>query len=174
MLRRQAILAVASALLAAGGCAAPDDERAAAGRESGSVQAGSTTAASEAAGQSSLVAAQTQSFDRFWTAFRQAVIAGDKNRIVSMTYFPFETRGTSDDDPVRTHDRASFLGILDRLLADDAGMQATPEPMRRYVERMTTLTDRNHEPGATEAGVGNFRFRLVGGRWLFTRAYMDD
>lgn len=176
MLRRRAGLALASALLAGGSCSAPGEERAAAtppGNTSG-VQAGATAAASTAAGQSSLATAQTQSFDRFWAAFRQAVIAGDRERIVSMTRFPFETRGTSDDDPVRTHDRASFLRILDRLLADDAGMAATPEPMRRYIERTTTLTDRNHEPGATEAGVGNFDFRLVGGRWLFTRAYMDD
>jgi hypothetical protein len=69
--------------------------------------------------QPDMVAAQGESFERFWMVFRQAVLAGDKDRVASMTRFPFETRGTMDDDPVKTHDRASFLRILDRLLTDD-------------------------------------------------------
>ncbi len=46
--------------------------------------------------------AQQQSLQEFWTAFRGAVLAGDKNKIASMYKFPFETKGTSDDDPVRS------------------------------------------------------------------------
>jgi hypothetical protein len=124
--------------------------------------------------QPDMVAAQGESFERFWMVFRQAVLAGDKDRVASMTRFPFETRGTMDDDPVKTHDRASFLRILDRLLADDAGTTAASETMRQYIERTTTLTERNVAPGDTEARVGNFGFARLGGRWLFTRAYIDE
>jgi hypothetical protein len=170
MLRRPAVLALVSVLLAGGSCAAPGDERAAARGDTNSVQAGTTAAAT--ASQSGLVTAQTQSFDRFWAAFRQAVVAGDKGGIMSVTRFPFETRGESDDDPVKTYNRAQFPALLDTLLAQDAGERMETETMRHFIERTTTAALPPRTAAAADnAGVGTFAFMKIDGRWVFWRAY---
>jgi hypothetical protein len=60
-----------------------------------------------------------EGFQKFWSDFRQAVLAGDKEKVASMTQFPFKTRGLLDTDPVSTHDHGGFLRIFDRLLEQD-------------------------------------------------------
>ena len=126
-----------------------------------------------ATSEGGIASAQTDSFERFWAAFRQAILAGDKNKIVAVTRFPFETRGPSDDDPVRKHERAAFRTLVDALLAGESG-SASGGTTRQLIERTTTLTERNVEPGAKEARVGRFYFENVAGRWWFTRAYTDE
>jgi len=48
-------------------------------------------------------------FAAYWPEFREAVASGDRDKIAALTRFPFETRGDSDDDPVRKLDREKFL-----------------------------------------------------------------
>lgn len=56
-------------------------------------------------------------FRQFWSEFRQAALAGDKEKVASLTWLPFKTRGPLDSDPVRTYERAAFLAVFDKLLA---------------------------------------------------------
>jgi len=167
-------VAVALALLALPGCGGSADDRAAADSGAGQVAATSASGASGATGQSALVAAQTQPFDRFWAAFRQALLAGDKASIASVTRFPFETRGTSDDDPVKKYDRAAFPRVLDTLLAQQSDEGADNETVRQFVSRTTTLPPRAVGDTGQDAAVGPFSFVRTGGRWQLTRVYTSE
>lgn len=113
-------------------------------------------------------------FATFWTGFRTAVLAGERDRIASMTEFPFRTRGPLDSDPVRTHDRAGFPRLLDRLLAQDPGTARETSTMRRLIQDKTAITERDVNSMGNQARVGNFVFRKVGEHWVFTLAYLDE
>jgi hypothetical protein len=112
-------------------------------------------------------------FQAFWTEFRQAVMANDKEKLASMTRFPFKTRGTMDSDPVKKHAKEAFLNILDKLLRSDPGLSAEPETMRQLIERQTTVTSKE-APTKSSARIGDFVFEKAQGKWLFTMAFWDE
>lgn len=111
-------------------------------------------------------------FQTFWTEFREAVLRGDKAAVRSMTKFPFKTRSVLDSDPVKTYDQASFNGIYEKLLAQDAGLNPEPEAMRHLIER--TKAGKGFGDGVEMARVGNFVFQKIADRWRFTQAYMEE
>lgn len=157
-----------SAFMTFAACTAGSDAPGSARSDTQAAQSGAAPPA-----EASIATAQTESFERFWQAFRQAILAGDRNTIAAVTRFPFETRGPSDDDPVGKRDRAGFPALLDSLLAQESGM-GDSETTRQFIERTTTLTERNVAPGAKEARVGDFFFVNTDGRWWFARAYTDE
>ncbi len=108
----------------------------------------------------------------FWTAFRAAVAATDREALASLTEFPFQTRGPSDRDPLVPRDRGSFQRIVGQLLEADPGMRPQPETMRDLIARTSDL--RPSPAGGTTARLGSFVFREVQGRWRFTMAYLDE
>jgi hypothetical protein len=113
-----------------------------------------------------------QSLQEFWSVFRGEVLAGDKKKIASMTKFPFKTRGVSDDDPIITHNRDSFIRMLDRLLKHDPGLRREPDTMRDLVER-TVIVPKKYIFGDMFR-IGDFCFEKTQGIWHFTKAYTDD
>jgi hypothetical protein len=112
-------------------------------------------------------------FQAFWTEFRQAVTANDKNKVVAMTRFPFKTRGLIDDDPVKTYSRESFLKIWDQLLQSDPGDSPDASTMQRFLERKTTISVRD-SAGIGAFHIGRFVFEKIKEKWLFTMAYLDN
>ena len=113
-------------------------------------------------------------FQKFWSEFREAALAGNKEKIASLTEFPFETRGQLDESRVMKHDRASFLSILDKLLDQDTGLSPEPEPMRRLIGRMTRMTAKELGDDGQTARVGGFVFQRIKDRWVFTMAYVEE
>jgi hypothetical protein len=112
-------------------------------------------------------------FQLFWTEFRQAIMANDKEKVASMTRFPFKTRGPDDGGPFEKYTKASFLKALDEMLQSDPGLIGEPDTMRRFIERQTTVTSK--EVGTNSfARIGDFVFEKARGKWLFTMAYLDD
>lgn len=118
--------------------------------------------------------APLEGFQKFWSGFRQGVLAGDKDKVASLAAFPFKTRGILDSDPVKAYDRASFLRLFDQLLDQDPGLSREPETMRRLIERTTTVTDKVLGTGGQTARVGVFTFQRMNGRWRFTMAYLEE
>ena len=116
----------------------------------------------------------TKDFQSFWTEFRQAIKANDKDKVASMTRFPFKTRGQTDSDPVKSHTKESFMKIWDKILEADPGLSPETDTMRRYVERKATITSKDLGSGKGSARVGTFVFEKVQGKWLFTMAYLDE
>ena len=115
-----------------------------------------------------------EGFQKFWSGFRQAALAGDKDKVASFAAFPFKTRGILDSDPVKAYDRASFTRIFDQLLDQDPGLSREPGTMRRLIERTTTVTDKMLGTGGQTARVGVFTFQRMDGRWRFTMAYREE
>lgn len=113
-------------------------------------------------------------FSSFWLKFRAAVVANDTRQIVSMTKFPFETRGGDDSDPVVKHNQSSFLKLYDKLLRQDAGLRAESETMKQFIERKTSLSDKETDEKSASARVASFVFEKVQGQWWFTRAYVEE
>lgn len=113
-------------------------------------------------------------FRKFWSDFRQATLAGDKGKVASLASFPFKTRGPLDSDPVKTYERAEFLTIFEKLLAQDPGLSREPETMRHFIERTAIVEERMLGNGGRAAKVGAFTFERLGGRWRFTQAYVEE
>jgi hypothetical protein len=117
-----------------------------------------------------------QTFQEFWSEFRGAVKADDKDKIASLTAFPFETRGGDDSDPVKKHDKASFLKILDRLLDSDSGV-ARKDKMRSLIDRKAEISSKDFGYGSESDGecrVGSFVFKKRNGKWAFTSAFLEE
>jgi hypothetical protein len=115
-----------------------------------------------------------QGFASFWSAFRDAALAGNTDTVASMAAFPFTTRGTLDSDPVKTYDRAAFIKIFDRLLDQDPGLSRAPDTMRHLIERTKTVNSKAFGDGGETARIGVFVFQKIGGQWRFTRAYVEE
>lgn len=115
-----------------------------------------------------------ESFKKFWSEFREAVLAGDTDKIASMARFPFMTRGILDSDPIKTHDRISFLSIIDHLLDQDPGLSREPETMRSLIERTKIVTSKHLGNGGKTARVGVFVFQKIERNWQFTQAYIEE
>lgn len=112
-------------------------------------------------------------FDAFWTQFREAVLAHDADRVAALTSFPFKTRGPLDSDAVQRHDRAAFRKQLDKWLQQDAGMAKEVEPMLKFIERTPQVRDKSYGDGGDSARVGTFLFQKIEGQWRFVLAYVD-
>lgn len=113
----------------------------------------------------------------FWADFRQAVLDNDKDKIASMTHFPFEVRGPDDSDPVKHYDRTGFLAIYERLVVQriylaSAG-QFVSKSMRELIGGKSEIT-----PGdfltKNVIRFQQFEFERIKGRWRFTRAYLEE
>jgi hypothetical protein len=121
--------------------------------------------------------AAESSLQAFWSEFRQAVIHEDKQRVASLTRFPFEVRGPSDGDPVLRYDRAKFLGVYHRLMAQviyvPEGSEIATKTMRDVVEEKPDIVPRDLLR-ADYARVHQFAFQEIDGHWLFVRAYLEE
>jgi hypothetical protein len=117
------------------------------------------------------------SFQDFWSGFRSAVINGDKEKIASMTKFPFEVRGPNDSDPVIRHNRKSFMKIYEYLLTQQVysfdGARANSKSMREIIESQTKIANSNIL-AEDFIRIEQFTFTKVKNRWLFTRAYIEN
>ena len=112
-------------------------------------------------------------FETYWPVFHAAIRSNDKDRIASLTRFPFETRGDSDDDAVKKLTREQFMQSFDSMLNEDPGLLMNgKETQREHIARSETLTARQYASGDTSARIGVFQFEVHGGRWWFTRAYV--
>jgi hypothetical protein len=115
--------------------------------------------------------------NQFWSEFRQAVLDNDRDKIVSMTNFPFEVRGPEDSDPVKRYENKDFPAIFGQLVAQQVFF---PSAGRIVSKSMQQLIDEKKEitqgdfmaPDLIQ--FNQFEFERINGRWLFTRAYLEE
>jgi hypothetical protein len=124
------------------------------------------------AGQVTASATDT-SLAAFWSEFRTAVLAADTAGILRLVERPLETRGPRDDMPWVTRDSAATVALLDSLLSNDPGLQATASSMLELV-RATPEIPASMQTDPLEVRVGDFVFRKRDGRWRLYRAYLSD
>lgn len=107
----------------------------------------------------------------FWTKFRAAVLTGDKDKVLSITQFPFKTRGDLDDDPIRSHNKKSFLKNYDKIFSEhsyDASMT-----VKKVIEKKEKIIAKDflHE---NSIRIENLIFEKNKGQWYFTFAYVME
>lgn len=116
------------------------------------------------------------SFSVFWPEFRQAVISSDKNKIASLTHFPFEVLGVDDSYSARSFDRTGFLDIYERLVTQTIyfpqGNQIISKSMREMIYEAKNIPKKNINAGNTMQ-FEQFEFERIDGQWRFVRAYLE-
>lgn len=122
--------------------------------------------------------AVVKDFQGFWNEFRQAIKANDIEKAASMTRFPFKVNGVDDSVPVKTYNRETFPKVWGKLLQQiestpDSKGNSSHETMKQLIERKETVSIKDI---GTESfvRVGDFEFEKAKGKWVFTRAYLDE
>lgn len=80
----------------------------------------------------------TESFPEFWKIFRQAILNSDTNQIITMTKFPFQTRGPLDDDPTIEYNKQKFLHVFQAFLNQSNGMDLEGTTELESIKKTTT------------------------------------
>ena len=117
------------------------------------------------------------SFRRFWADFRQTVISTDKTKITSLTHFPFEVLGPDDSDSVKFLDRKGFLDIYERLVGQTiyfpSGGQIVSKTMLQMINETKEIPKKDTNKGDAMQ-FQQFEFEVIGGKWRFVRAYLEE
>lgn len=113
----------------------------------------------------------------FWKSFRRSVLTGKTVDIASMARFPFEVRGVDDSDPVKRYSRQKFPLVFNQVLSQHvfvmSGKEIVEKTMLQVIKEKTDLTASDFATPDFFT-VELFSFHLIKGRWLFTRAYLED
>jgi hypothetical protein len=113
----------------------------------------------------------------FWRTFRQAVVGGNTAAIASMTRFPFEVRGVDDSGPVKRYNRQKFpvkyKQVVSQRVVVMAGKDVLEKTMLQVIKEKKDLSAADMATPDFFT-VELFTFHLIKGRWLFTRAYLEE
>ena len=108
------------------------------------------------------------SFLKFWQTFRQAVIDNDTNKIISLTIFPFKTRGEMDSDPIIKYDRKKFAKVFHAYLYQSSGDIDGTE----FDEIKKTVTPDKKDIYNEQARIGDLEFKVINRQWRLAFAYL--
>lgn len=114
---------------------------------------------------------------KFWVAFRGAVLSNQESKIISMTKLPLAVHGVSDGTPVKYYGRSEVPRLLHRIL-----MQTEYLPVGNKLVMKTLLGllyDKKFLTHEDLQAQDHFRFyqlefEMIKGRWLLTRAYLEE
>lgn len=113
----------------------------------------------------------------FWRQFRQAVVNNDKEKVADMAQFPLEVRGVDDSNPVKQYDRAGFLAIYERLVAQPVYLpsagQIVAKSMRAVMAEKAEIVAEDFLAD-NAFRIEQFEFERFEGGWRFTRAYLEE
>lgn len=111
-------------------------------------------------------------FAEFWKVFRTAVLDSDTNQIISMTEFPFQTRGPLDDDPDIEYEKQKFAAVFKAYLHqwDGGSLEGTSEldGIRK------TETPDKKEIKNNYVRMGDLVFNKTDKGWKLVFAYLND
>ncbi|HTF97350.1 MAG TPA: hypothetical protein VL995_14525 [Cellvibrio sp.] len=115
------------------------------------------------------------SFQLFWTEFRAAVMQNDYEQLKRFTKFPLAVNGVADFIPVEYIERKAFKDIFHKLMDQKIhlihGDDYTLTDMMDVVSKTEAPLDAKN---GDEYRVEQLVFEYIDGRWLFTRAYLDE
>ena len=110
-------------------------------------------------------------FLSFWKTFRAAVISYDSNTIISLTKFPFKTKGTLDSDPTMQLNKSNFFKTFKKFLNQWTGFDVSNDTELDFIKK-------NEKPKKEDiqkdyARVGDMVFMRINGQWNFTSLYLN-
>ena len=113
----------------------------------------------------------------FWTEFRQAVLANDTRKLMSMTSFPLEVRGVDDSQPARQYPKEQFETIFKKILEQPVvtmeGERIVMNTTKDVVGFTETVT-RDHRMTAESFRIDQLVFELRHKQWRLVRAYLEE
>ena len=119
----------------------------------------------------------SDSFQSFWAEFRTTIVKGNKDKVVSLTNFPFKVRGPDDSDPVVYHDPKAFMKIYDDILDQQIyqmnGSKLTKTTMRKIIREKPNVTA-GDLLSDDFARIEQFTFIKLRNKWLFDQAYFEE
>jgi hypothetical protein len=113
-------------------------------------------------------------FRSFWATFRRALLSTDVNALEQLTRLPLVLRGERDEDPVKQIAKGQLAELIGKLLQQDTGLSAKPEPVRDYIERFEAPPPDANAAGSDFARVTAFVFERHAGKWELTQAYLSQ
>jgi hypothetical protein len=112
-----------------------------------------------------------KSFEMFWKPFRAALLASDTDAVAKVTRFPF--RVLSDSDPERAVGRAEFPRLVQRLMAQNTGLQDGHESHLEFAKRLHRIPASFLQGPTARVGDLQFAFFDPDG-WRFDSAWVND
>lgn len=114
---------------------------------------------------------------KFWSAFRQAVLVNDKQTLISMTKFPFEVHSVDDSLPVKYYGPVDFPVTFNKILSQSEYLLMNGKIVPKTMFGL--IYDKKKVTSADLTTPDFFRFyqlefENVGGKWTFTRAYLEE
>ena len=113
-----------------------------------------------------------EDFSNFWKRFRTAVINSDTSQIISMTQFPFKTRGPLDYDPTIKYSKEKFITVFGSFLNQWSGqdLEGTTEldEIKKTETPDETYVQKEH------ARVGDLVFDSTNKGWKLVFAYLNN
>lgn len=116
----------------------------------------------------------SKSAQQYWATFRIAVNQGDLSTIVSLTRFPFEVMGITDESEKRKVLPEEFILLFPSLLKIDPGISVAPTTMRHFVNTNAYLSATFCNTHGNQFRVGAWVFELTSMGWRFSQAFFDE
>lgn len=115
--------------------------------------------------------------DKFWTDFRKAVLINDEKTLLKMTKLPLEVRGVSDNIPPRYYSGSQFPAVFKKVLMQQeylphGGRLITKTMLALIYDKRTLAPEDLTTP--TFFRFHQLEFEKKDGRWLLTRAYLEE
>ena len=114
---------------------------------------------------------------KFWTEFRQAVLAKDNQKLASMTQFPLEVRGVDDSQPAVQYKKEQFETIFKKILEQPVVTMEGDKIITnttRDIIISTKIITKEHSMTADSFRVDQLVFELKNKQWLLVRAYLEE
>ncbi len=115
-------------------------------------------------------------FDVFWREFRDAMRAGEVNRLARMTFFPLTSRGKLAAEPLRRHNQVEFTALMRGLRLTEGGTRAAADLRLLFASRLSLEDERRLvrvQGNRAFAGPLEFQFMPRDG-WRFVQFVRQD
>ena len=120
---------------------------------------------------------QTATPQKFWSEFRQAVLAKDNQKLVGMTQFPLEVRGVDDSQPAKYYKKeqfeAIFRKILDQPVFTMEGEKIITNTTNDIIDSTKQIT-KEHSMTDNSFRVDQLVFEQKDKKWKLVRAYLEE
>ena len=109
------------------------------------------------------------SFIKFWTKFRNAIINDDTSLIKKYVKFPLKARGPLDSDPLIRYSENKFIRVFHLYLLQSNGLNTGSE----LDEIKQIIVPSNATWEKINARVGNMEFKKIAGEWKLVFLYLE-
>jgi hypothetical protein len=108
-------------------------------------------------------------FIKYWLDFRQAVLNSDTNKLITLSRFPIQTRGTFDGDPIIEYSKQEFVKVFNLFLKKWIGDGSSTTPYD--IIKLTKIPA--EEISHNQIRIGDMVFFLTNKKWKLQFLYFE-